>query len=105
MVGKDANTLGVLNGGDERILDTLVPNFNNPQSLILSKETTKKVIDSQKQFGSKVILQTYDSAQKPIPPSFKKYVLTKKTVDLNNPPKGVTAKEWAIMTPEEREAF
>jgi hypothetical protein len=28
-----------------------------------------------------------------------------KTVDLNNPPKGVTAKEWAIMTPEEREAF
>ena len=105
LVGKDANTLGVLNGGDERILDTLVPNFNNPQSLILSKETTKNVIDSQKQFGSKVILQTYDSAQKPIPPSFKKYVTTKKTVDLNNPPKGVTAKEWAIMTPEEREAF
>jgi hypothetical protein len=105
LVGKDANTLGVLNGGDERILDTLVPNFNNPQSLILSKETTKNVIDSQKQFGSKVILQTYDSAQKPIPPSFKKYVTTKKTVDLNNPPKGVTAKEWAIMTPQEREAF
>jgi hypothetical protein len=105
LVGKDANTLGVLNGGDERILDTLVPNFNNPQSLILSKDTTKNVIDSQKQFGSKVILQTYDSAQKPIPPSFKKYVTTKKTVDLNNPPKGVTAKEWAIMTPQEREAF
>jgi hypothetical protein len=105
LVGKDANTLGVLNGGDERILDSLVPNFNNPQSLILTKETIKNVIDSQKQFGSKVILQTYDSAQKPIPPSFKKYVTTKKTIDLNNPPKGVTAKEWAIMTPQEREAF
>lgn len=105
LVGKDANTLGVLNGGDERILDSLIPNFNNPQSLILTKETIKKVIDSQKQFGSNVIVQTYDSYQKPIPQSFKKYVLTKKTVDLNNPPKGVTAKEWAIMTPEEREAF
>jgi hypothetical protein len=105
LVGKDANTLGVLNGGDERILDSLVPNFNNPRSLILTKETIKNVIDSQKQFGSNVILQTYDSAQKPIPQSFKKYVLDKKPVDLNNPPKGVTAKEWAIMTPQEREAF
>jgi len=105
LVGKDANTLGVLNGGDERILDSLVPNFNNPRSLILTKETIKNVIDSQKQFGSNVILQTYDSAQKPIPQSFKKYVLDKKPVDLNNPPKGVTAKEWEIMTPQEREAF
>jgi hypothetical protein len=105
LVGKNANTLGVLNGGDEKILDSLVPNFNNPQSLLLTKQTVKNIIDSQKQFGSNVILKTYDSAQKPVPPSFKKYVITKKTVDLNNPPKGVTAKEWAIMTPEEREAF
>ena len=77
MVGKNANTLGVLNGGDEKILDSLVPNFNNPQSLLLTKQTVKDIIDSQKQFGSNVILKTYDSAQKPVPPSFKNMLLLK----------------------------
>jgi hypothetical protein len=43
LTGKEAHGLGVLNGGDERILDGLVVNLNNPSSLLTTKETADKV--------------------------------------------------------------
>ena len=43
LTGKEAYNLGVLNGGDERILNGLQPNFNNPSSLFTSKNTAKTI--------------------------------------------------------------
>jgi hypothetical protein len=75
LTGKEANNLGVLNGGDERILEEVVPNYSN---ILVTKGTVKKILDEQKEFGSSKIVATYRTAQKPVPENMRKYVVVPK---------------------------
>ena len=75
LTGKEANNLGVLNGGDERILEAVVPNYSD---ILVTKGTVKKILDEQKEFGSSKIVATYRTAQKPVPENMRKYVVVPK---------------------------
>jgi hypothetical protein len=92
LTGKEANNLGVLNGGDERILEEVVPNYSN---ILVTKNTVKKILDEQKEFGSSKIVATYRTAQKPVPENMRKYVVVPKVEEpTTGTPKqtGATAK-------------
>ena len=71
LTGKEANNLGVLNGGDERILNAVMPNYSD---ILITKNTLNKVIDDQMQFGSGAIVAQYRTAEKPVPERLRKYV-------------------------------
>jgi hypothetical protein len=92
LTGKEANNLGVLNGGDERILEEVVPNYSN---ILVTKKTVQKILDEQKEYGSSKIVATYRTAQKPVPENMRKYVVVPKVEEpTNESPKqnGATAK-------------
>ena len=78
LTGKEAANLGVLNGGDEKILEAVVPNYSN---ILITKKTVQKILDDQKDFGSSKIVATYRTAQKPIPENMRKYVFVPKVVE------------------------
>jgi hypothetical protein len=82
LTGKDAHSLGVLNGGDERILTGLAPNLNNPSSLLISTKAVTQAADGQKQFASNVITNQYKVHQKPVPENLRPYVITPETKDV-----------------------
>ena len=86
LTGKEAYNLGVLNGGDERILNGLAPNLNNPTSLLTSKNTVKTIADNQKQYAANVINNEYKVHQKIVPQNLKDYVTIKQTTNTNNAP-------------------
>ena len=86
LTGKEAYNLGVLNGGDERILNGLAPNLNNPTSLLTSKNTVKTIADNQKQFAANVINNEYKVHQKIVPQNLRDYVTIKQTTNTNNAP-------------------
>jgi len=67
--GKEANKLGVLNGGDERILKSLIPNPNDINTLTISKQTLDKFALDQKKFAGNIIKNAYEVSQKPVPQS------------------------------------
>ena len=71
LTGKEANNLGVLNGGDERILNALMPNYSD---ILITKNTLNKVIDDQMQFGSGAIVAQYRTSEKSVPERLRKYV-------------------------------
>jgi hypothetical protein len=71
LTGKEANNLGVLNGGDERILNAVMPNYSD---ILITKNTLNKVIDDQMQFGSGAIVAQYRTAEKAVPERLRKYV-------------------------------
>lgn len=71
LTGKEANNLGVLNGGDERILNAVMPNYSD---ILVTKNTLNKVIDDQMQFGSGAIVSQYRTAEKAVPERLRKYV-------------------------------
>lgn len=75
LTGKEANKLGVLNGGDERILDEVIPNYKD---IFVTKENLKKMIGNQKEFGSNIIVNAYGTQQKPVPETMRKYVAVPK---------------------------
>jgi len=75
LTGKEANKLGVLNGGDERILDEVIPNYKD---ILVTKENLKKMIQNQKEFGSNIIVNAYGTQQKPVPETMRKYVAVPK---------------------------
>ena len=75
LTGKEAANLGVLNGGDEKILEAVVPNYSN---ILITKKTVQKILDDQKDFGSSKIVATYRTAQKPVPENMRKYVFVPK---------------------------
>ena len=75
LTGKEANNLGVLNGGDEKILEAVVPNYSD---ILVTKKTVQKILDEQKEFGSSKIVATYRTAQKPVPENMRKYVTVPK---------------------------
>lgn len=72
LTGKEANKLGVLNGGDERILNEVIPNYSD---ILVTKENLKKMIQGQKEFGSNIIVNAYGTQQKPVPENMRKYVV------------------------------
>jgi len=75
LTGKEANKLGVLNGGDERILDEVIPNYKD---ILVTKENLKKMIQNQQEFGSNIIVNAYGTQQKPVPETMRKYVTVPK---------------------------
>jgi len=75
LTGKEANKLGVLNGGDERILDEVIPNYKD---ILVTKENLKKMITNQQEFGSNIIVNAYGTQQKPVPETMRKYVAVPK---------------------------
>ena len=101
LTGKEANNLGVLNGGDERILEEVVPNYSN---IMVTKNTVKKILDEQKEFGSSKIVATYRTAQKPIPENMRKYVVVPKIEEApTGAPKQTGATAKAILNGEQIE--
>ena len=76
LTGKNAHSLGVLNGGDERILTGLVPNFNNITGF---KDTIKATTEGQKEFAKNAITSTYATHQKPVPANLQQVFATQKT--------------------------
>lgn len=71
LTGKEANNLGVLNGGDERILKSVMPNYSD---ILTTKNTLDKVIQGQINFGSGAIVAQYRTAEKAVPERLRKYV-------------------------------
>jgi hypothetical protein len=97
LTGKEANNLGVLNGGDEKILEAVVPNYSD---IFVTKNTVKKILDEQKEFGSSKIVATYRTAQKPVPENMHKYVVVPKIEEPKTPtgaPKQTGATARAIL--------
>ena len=101
LTGKEANNLGVLNGGDERILEEVVPNYSN---IMVTKNTVKKILDEQKEFGSSKIVATYRTAQKPVPENMRKYIVVPKIEEApTGAPKQTGATAKAILNGEQIE--
>lgn len=64
LTGKEAYNLGVLNGGDERILNSIAPNYTD---LSVFKGTIKSVADSQKAYARDKVLDVYKANQRNMP--------------------------------------
>jgi hypothetical protein len=71
LTGKEANNLGVLNGGDEKILDAVMPNYSD---ITVTRQTLNDILVGQKEFGSGVIVSQYRTAEKAVPERLRKYV-------------------------------
>ena len=76
LTGKEANNLGVLNGGDERILEEVLPNYKN---IIVTKKNLDRIIQDQKEFASGIIVEAYGTQQKVVPQNMRKFVVVPKT--------------------------
>jgi hypothetical protein len=101
LTGKEANNLGVLNGGDERILEAVVPNYSD---ILVTKKTVNKILDEQKEFGSSKIVATYRTAQKPVPENMRKYIVVPKVEEpTTGSPKQTGATAFAILKGEQIE--
>jgi hypothetical protein len=81
LTGKEAFKLGVLNGGDERILKSLFPNYSDMSSFLVTKDTIKNLAQTQKEFGTGIILKEYSSANKPVPEMYRKHIVIPKEVE------------------------
>jgi hypothetical protein len=99
LTGKEANNLGVLNGGDEKILEAVVPNYSD---IMVTKNTVKKILDEQKEFGSGKIVATYRTAQKPVPENMRKYIVVPKVEEptTTGTPKQTGATARAVLNGE-----
>ena len=71
LTGKEAYNLGVLNGGDEKILNAVMPNYSD---ILITKNTLDNVIKGQMNFGSGAIVSQYRMAEKPVPERLRSYV-------------------------------
>jgi hypothetical protein len=101
LTGKEANNLGVLNGGDEHILEEVVPNYSN---ILVTKKTVQKILDEQKEFGSSKIVSTYRTSQKPVPENMRKYVVVPKVEEIpTKTPKQTGSTAKAILNGEQIE--
>jgi hypothetical protein len=78
LTGKEAYKLGVLNGGDERILNSLFPNYSDTSKMLVFKDTIKDLAQTQKEFGTGIILKEYGSANKPVPEMYRKHIVVPK---------------------------
>jgi hypothetical protein len=103
--GKEANNLGVLNGGDERILKSLIPNPNDISTITISKNNLDKFAVDQKNFAGNIIKNVYEVNKKTIPKSMQERLQTNSEI-IPKPstkiPKGFTQAEWDVLTPKEK---
>jgi len=108
LAGKEAYKLGVLNGGDERILNSLLPNYKDFSQLLTTKQTIKDLSQAQKEFGTGIIIKEYRSANKAVPEMYRKHIVVPKSETSNTPtkkggvPAGIDPAVWAVMTPQEK---
>jgi len=111
LAGKEAYKLGVLNGGDERILNSLIPNYKDFSQLLTTKQTIKDLNQAQKEFGTGIIIKEYRSANKAVPEMYRKHIVIPKSETPVAPtkkggiPAGVTPAEWNAMPPADRKLF
>ena len=64
---KEAMNLGVLNGNDYQILVSMLPNPNDPKSILVNKKTQLKQIENLNKKLDNMIANVYKTHQKPIP--------------------------------------
>ena len=76
LTGKEANKLGVLNGGDERILEEVLPNYKN---ITVTKKNLDRIVQDQKEFASGIIVEAYGTQQKAVPQNMRKFIVVPKT--------------------------
>jgi hypothetical protein len=94
LAGKEANKLGVLNGGDERILEEVLPNYKD---ITVTKKNLNNLIQGQKEFGTSVIVNAYGTQQKAVPENMRKYVVVPKEVGTETKAKPSTTTQRAVM--------
>jgi hypothetical protein len=95
LAGKEANKLGVLNGGDERILEEVLPNFKD---ITVTKKNLNNLIQGQKEFGTSIIVNAYGTQQKAVPENMRKYVVVpKEEVTEAKPSKNKTVTKTGIV--------
>lgn len=95
LAGKEANKLGVLNGGDERILEEVLPNYKD---ITVTKGNLKNLIQGQKEFGTSIIVNAYGTQQKAVPENMRKYVVVPSEVATEPKPKSPsTTTQRAVM--------
>jgi hypothetical protein len=76
LTGKEANNLGVLNGGDERILEEVLPNYKD---ITVTKKNLDRIVQDQKEFASGIIVEAYGTQQKVVPQNMRKFVVVPKS--------------------------
>jgi hypothetical protein len=111
LLGKEAYNLGVLNGPDLTIMNSLSVDFNNPKSLLLSKETLDGLVEKQRSVMGTTVQNVYGIQQKKIP----EYVINKlKPVKTEitpaqagkiERPSIIDETTWGFMTPQEKSLF
>jgi hypothetical protein len=79
LTGKEANNLGVLNGGDERILEEVLPNYKD---ITVTKRNLDRIVQDQKEFASGIIVEAYGTQQKVVPENMRKFVVVPRTQDV-----------------------
>jgi hypothetical protein len=95
LAGKEANKLGVLNGGDERILEEVLPNYKD---ITVTKKNLNNLIQGQKEFGTSIIVNAYGTQQKAVPENMRKYVVVPKEAGAEATPKSPsTTTQRAVM--------
>jgi hypothetical protein len=79
LTGKEANNLGVLNGGDERILEEVLPNYKD---ITVTKKNLNRIVQDQKEFASGIIVEAYGTQQKVVPQNMRKFIVVPATQDV-----------------------
>jgi len=79
LTGKEANNLGVLNGGDERILEEVLPNYKD---ITVTKRNLNRIVQDQKEFASGIIVEAYGTQQKVVPENMRKFVVVPSMQDV-----------------------
>jgi hypothetical protein len=79
LTGKEANNLGVLNGGDERILEEVLPNYKD---ITVTKKNLDRIVQDQKEFASGIIVEAYGTQQKVVPQNMRKFVVVPSTQEV-----------------------
>jgi len=108
--GKEANGLGVLNGGDERILKSLFPNPNDLKTITISKDNLDKFALDQKKFAGTIIKNVYEVNQKPVPRSMQGRLtptneINKITQEKPTSQVKINPELFQYMTPEQQALF
>jgi hypothetical protein len=101
LTGKEANNLGVLNGGDERILEEVLPNYKD---ITVTKKNLDRIVQDQKEFASGIIVEAYGTQQKVVPQNMRKFIVVPSTqeVKANTPVKNAPVQR-AILNNEQIE--
>lgn len=104
---KEAYNLGVLNGPDYEILQSVVKDPTKTSSLLVSKNALEKQANDLSTQADKIISNVYKTHNRPVPSN----LITPSAQNLSDRtpkggiPSGVTPELWNVMTPQEKAAF